>query len=775
MVIEEGKLAQRKLSGLYADVIIPRHLSGPFTYRVPLSIGTSLRVGHLVLVPFGRSYVRGAVASITHTPPSHIASEQLKDIHALDTEGLETELPPNLFRLAQLVAESYAAPLGQCLRLILPSTGATRRSTNLLRLTDWGKKALVSKSNDQTDALELLKRLNRRPSGIKRTTLLGRGRFQEKLVASLIENGWIEEVRESGNAARSVQRNVTARGKAPIVSSPAVSTDSMRPPALPEWGTRIIEALDDRKASRLLLQTLSNERLTLLRLAVEHTVQTGRTAIVIVGERERAESIAALLSQISSIKCGCLHSALSDCQKGEIWSQIRHARIQVVVGTRSAVFAPLESIGLLWIEREEDPALKEPQEPRYHAREVAWLRAQEERALLIIGSSHLTLETSWNAGQRQHLKHPPWRVGAPDVELIDLRQYDRGRSLSSPLVDAIQETLGRGSRVLLFLNRKGFAGAVICRDCGQVPRCPTCEVALAYYRHNGALRCAYCGLARPIPDACHSCFGPRLQLIGDGTERVENDVRRLVPNAKVLRIDGETTKKTKQAAELWRCVENEHWDVLIGTQVVLQDDVVPLVGLAAVVQADAGLSLPDFRAAERTFHLLCDATNFAQPAVEGGRAILQTLLPSHHAIQALVQRDEALFQSEELSQRTLLGYPPVMSLIILHVSGPQEATVERAALAGVARLNDEAAKYAASLKKVGTDEVPGRTNGMVILGPIPSPIPKLRLRYRRQILVKSQSKATAIEAVRGTITELERTYPTRAVKFDVDVDPLEMW
>ncbi|WP_455243689.1 primosomal protein N' family DNA-binding protein, partial [Petrachloros mirabilis] len=414
--------AQSNLNGLYADVIIPRHLSGPFTYRVPLSMGTSLRVGHLVLVPFGRSYVRGAVASITQTPPSHIASEQLKDIHALDAEGLETEIPPNLFRLAQSVAESYAAPLGQCLRLILPSAGQARRAANLLRLTDSGKKAVLSESDDQTPVLKVLKRLNRRPSGMRRTTLLGRGRLQGKLVDSLIEKGWIEEVHESSNGASSVHGNATAGGRNAIVSSPGGSAAFLRSPALHEWKTRLIEFLDDRKASRLLLQCLSSERLTLLRLAVEHAVRSGRTAMVIVGDRERAESIASLLSRIGSMKCGCLHSGLSDRQKGEIWSQIRQARVEVVVGTRSAVFAPLQSIGLIWIEREEDPALKEPQEPRYHAREVAWIRAQEEQALLIISSTHLTLETSWNVSQREHVMvRPPWQVGAPAVELIDPR------------------------------------------------------------------------------------------------------------------------------------------------------------------------------------------------------------------------------------------------------------------------------------------------------------------------------------------------------------------
>jgi primosomal protein N' (replication factor Y) len=264
-------------------------------------------------------------------------------------------------------------------------------------------------------------------------------------------------------------------------------------------------------------------------------------------------------------------------------------------------------------------------------------------------------------------------------------------------------------------------------------------------------------------------------LIGEGTERVEDDVKRLFPQAAVLRIDGETMKKPKQAAALWDRVQQRQWDILVGTQLLLRDDVVPTVGVVGVVQADAGLSLPDFRAAERTYHLLADAVGLAQPSSSGGRVIIQSYLPSHHAIQAVVQQDETIFRAEELAHRMTLGYPPAVHLIVLHISGSQEKIIQEAALAWATRLRFPGVNAKAAQQASGEGKATGQAEGLTILGPVPSPVPKLRGRFRRQILIKSRARDAAAQAVGRTVEELEQRYPSRLVKFDVDVDPLEMW
>jgi primosomal protein N' (replication factor Y) len=729
-----------------------------------------------VLVPFGRSVIQAAVISLTQSHPSTISRDQLKEIRALAAAGDAAEIPPALLQLARQVAEAYVAPWGQCLRLVLPPSGSAKTGTSRFILTEQGREALAARSIDSSDVLDLLRRLKRRPLGIKGVTLRGhKDQPNNAFLTSLVDQGWVQEIEESTVSRGRRSEKPPVEQDRDLYSAEILSTESVRFYPL-EWEDRIVRALEKRHAARLLVQAPAPERLALLRHAMRRTIHLGRTVLVIAGEAERAEAIAAALSQDGSIVTACHHSGMPDNTKAKIWGQIRRQLVQVVVGTRSAVFLPLRSLGLIWIEREEDPALKEPQEPRYHAREVAWLRARDEHALLVMGSAHLSLETVMSVEQRQHvLEMPVWREGKPNVEVVDLRGQDRGTILSPHLAEAMREVLARQTGALLFLNRKGYAGALICRDCGQVPRCPSCQVAFAYFRQKGSLHCSYCGTTESIPDLCPSCAGPRLMLIGEGTERVEEEVKRLFPHAKVLRADGETIRTPKQAAALWGRIRQREWDVLVGTQLVLRDGVVPAMGLVGVVQADTGLSLPDFRAAERAYHLLIDAVSLVRPSSAGGRTILQSYLPSHHAIQAVLQQDEAIFRSEELAHRTALGYPPAVHLIVLHVSGVQEKTVEKAASAWVARLSPPPVKMIAGTGLAPHGNVAGQTDGLVILGPVPSPVPKLRGRYRRQILIKCRSRDAAVQAIQTTVSELEKVYPSRTVKFDVDVDPLEMW
>lgn len=776
MVFEKVEPKESQIDCLYADVIVPRHFHGSFTYRVPVSMTAGLRVGHLVLVPFGRSIVQGAVTSLTRTPPPRIALERLKEIKTLVTDGSAGEIPSNLFRLAQTVADHYAAPLGQCLRLVVPPwKKSSRVDSGHIRLTELGRQACLSPDCGPPPMLELLKRLKRRPSGIRRNTITKPGKSRSALVASLIEKGWIEEVQENRQESSPAHETVFVEGNSdiPKLEVPESSEEAC---ASEDWRKRIFQLLDRRIASRFLIQAPEEVTHTMLSRTVRRTVERGCTAIVVVGEARRAESIASILREDAVVEIACLHSGVPDHHQNDVWSRIREGFVKVVVGTRSAIFAPLQSIGLIWIEREEDPALKEPQEPRYHAREVAWMRAQEEQALLVLASPHLMVETiSTVCDNANVLQCPPWRERTPRVELVDLRSHGRGTILSPLLIAGLREALDRGSKALLFLNRKGFARALICRDCGKVPRCPSCETALTYFRQNGGLLCLCCGKGISAPDTCPSCAGPQFQLIGEGTERVEGELLHVFPKANVLRIDGESARTPREASELWRRLQCRDWDIVVGTQLLLRSDAVPLVGLVGVVQADTGLSLPDFRAAERTFHLLCDMLNFVEPGSNGGRVILQTFLPMHHAVQALLRRDEDLFRSEEYSQRALLEYPPAVSLILLNVSGFAENIVKAAAGTWVARLKEESEKITRGFAVAESGGPRVRTNGVTILGPVPSFLSKRRGRYRYQILLKSPSLTAAVNMVRTTVKELEQLYPGRATKFDVDVDPLEMW
>jgi primosomal protein N' (replication factor Y) len=597
------------------------------------------------------------------------------------------------------------------------------------------------------------------------------------VLQDLKTRGWIIEVQDFSSALTMPpvppfeQANQCNSGiTIPLIPDPAQS-----------WAEPLFTALNGQGPARVLVQAPWANRLKLLQQAVFLVLNRRQTVLIIVGEAERAQRVADLVrDDEAGISPICFHSGLSDQARSDMWDQIHRQAVRVVVGTRSAIFLPLTAIGVIWVEGEEDAALKEAQEPRYHAREVAWLRAQNDPAVLVLSSIHPSLETRAAVEQRGIVVRESIASDTrPSMQVVDLRDHGRGTVLSQPLVQAIGQAVGRRAGVLLFLNRKGYAGALVCRDCGQVPRCLTCRVALMYSRQAGRLRCSYCGYCAPIPETCVSCSSPRMQVIGEGTERVEEEAKRLFPHAAVIRVDGDTMRRPAQAEAVWRRIEQGEWDIIVGTQLMLRHGTLPTMGLVGIVQADAGFSVPDFRSAERTYHTLLDAVSLAGSAQVGGQVILQTYLSSHHAIQAVAQNNESIFISEELSHRMALGYPPAVYLIALLVSGTNEKMVRDAATAWVARLIDFApssmAGHTVMRNAPSTAQSMSPPDHLTVLGPVPSPVPRLRGRYRWQILVKSLKRETGLTAVRITVNNMERTYQRRAIKFDVDVDPIEMW
>ncbi len=759
---------------LFADVIVPRHLAGPFTYTVPLSLQPTLRIGHRVLVPFGRSILQGAVIAIFHTLPQGLDRARLKEIRSLLPEGPATDVSSKLFQLSRQVAEQYVAPWGQCLRLVLPPLPKPQAEVSRYELTEQGRAALEAQEPCSKKMLAVLRRLDKKPSG--------RGRsFRSSSLGDLLHDlkvrGWVAEVL---NIPPTSSELLTLPASQPTLANFGITEPTILDSAM-SWAEPLLKALRGQGSSRVLVQASWNDRLKLLQQTVRLVLDRGQRVLIIAGETERAQWVAdSIRNDETGISPVCFHSGLSDQVKADVWDQIHRQSVRVVVGTRSAVFLPLTNIGAIWIEGEDDTALKEPQEPRYHARDVAWLRAQDEQAVLVLSSFHPSLETRTLMEQQGVVvrKLPPSDARA-NVQVVELRDHGYGTVLSQPLIRAIGQAIDRRAGVLLFLNRKGYAGALVCRDCGEVPRCSACRVALMYTRQAGCLLCSYCGDVTPIPETCVSCSCPHMQFIGEGTERVEEDAKRLFPHASVIRLDGDTMRRPTQAKSLWRRVEQGEWDIVVGTQMLLRHVPLPTIGLVGIVQADAGLSVPDFRSAERTYHTLLDAVSLADPAGAGGQVFVQTRLSTHHAIRAVEQNNEAIFLSEELSHRNALGYPPAIYLIALLVSGTDEKLVYDAAKSWVARLTDchlpSVAGQRVAVKISSVAQSIDQPDRLLVLGPVPSPIPRLRGRYRWQILVKSRDRGAGLESVRLTVREMERAYLRRSIKFEVDVDPIEMW
>ena len=744
----------RRREALYADVIVPRHIAKAFTYLVPPTLAQTIAIGHRVLVPFGRLMLEGVIISLGNHPATEIKFASLREIRSLVHDEQPSTLSPALFELSRKIAEYYVAPWGQCLRLILPPMSTRTASRTRYVVTAQGRTALEA-GLCPDDLKPTLERIARRTRGILASTLQpARQGNALRGIDALINKSWIT-LKASNNAH--VESKKPLRKLAVDESDRRMPVDRILPtdtfPKIDSsWKTHIAQCLQSNLMKKLVLHAPWEHRLRRLADALQQAYSMKRSTIVLTGEIARASWLKQQLSRLTDLQITLAHPS----SQSDRWPQRQGQTPSVVVGTRSAIFSPLHSIGLIWVEGEEDPALKEPQEPRYHAREVASLRAESERALVVLASAHPSLESRFDTEAEIH--HVPQEVALqPMIELVDLRNESGRTLLSHTLIQAMHDALQNQAKILLFLNRKGYAGALVCRDCGWVPRCDFCIVPLTYYREAGKLACRYCGRADRLPDLCPSCRIPHMNPLGDGTERVETEVRRLFPQANIARLDGDTLRHSASAHALWEGARSGVWDVLIGTQALFSRESLPRYGLVGIVQADSGLHVSDFRAAERTYHLLVDAANLACPASIGGRVIVQTRLPTHHAVQALISGNPDQFYDEEFAARRLLHYPPVCHLADLSVSGNDFRIVEEAAK-----------RWGTELEQNAGDQEP-----LMVLGPVPAMRrgPKGRQQYR--ILVKGTALTALSQRIRDSVKKMERAYRKGQIKFVVDIDPIE--
>lgn len=750
MAFDGDSTVTKRRDTLYADVIIPRHIERPFTYLVPHTVAHVIGVGSRVLVPFGRVVLEGAVVSLTHELPTGIRAVSLKEIDSLVQDGQNPSLSPKLLQLSRDIATYYVAPWGQCLRLII-APFSTRIATRYVA-TPQGRLALAS-GRCPPDLQPMLLRIARRTTGVLDSTLDSRRRAGTlQMVEALVKNSWI--ARESPDHPDITDRKQSGKPVAKKNDDCARIATVSAFPNLPDsdvaWRDHILQSLHGNRLQKLVLQAPWPHRIRRLADAIESAYSLNRSSIVVTGEIARALWLKQLLSMLTGLQITLAHTA----RESDQLEQSHRVTPSIVVGTRSAIFSPIDSIGLIWLEGEEDTALKEPQEPRYHAREVAGLRAESERALLVLASAHPSLESKFDSTAEHYDVQLDVSL-QPRVELVDLRQESGGTLFSEKLILAMQEALGRQAKILLFLNRKGYARTLVCRDCSWVPRCASCAVPFTYYRQYGRLTCRYCGASDALPDACPMCHASRVSLIGDGTERIEVETRRLFPDAKIARIDGDTLRRPASAHPLWESARSGSWDILIGTQALFFRDPLPQHGLVGILQADSELYIPDFRSAERTYQLLIDAGHLACPASAGGRVIIQTRFPTHHAIRALLSGNSDVFYEEELAARQLLHYPPLCHLAELSVIGKNGELVEEAAK-----------QWAINLGRATPDQEP-----LLVLGPVHALIKRPR-HYHQRILVKASDQRILSRRVHDSVQILERQYHRGQCKFVIDIDPV---
>ena len=772
----------------YVDVVLPRRLHRSFTYAVPAELRGRIAVGQAVVVPFGSQDLQGVVIALHHRLPPGAPAGGLKPLRSGAVASSLDLLTPAQIELSRWVAERYAAPWGQCIKLVLPPVDQPRRPPTRYLPTAQGLAQLSSLNGLSETEMQLLVRLRRRPKGVMGSTLLqGDKSAAMTALRALVKKGLIER-HDEAVAPKGIRRGKNqVSNEAPALPMTEPGERLSLPPAdALSWPAVIDKALAGQVFSALLLEGERATRHWCLVKAAQAALRQRRRVLVITGDVENAGRLAGVFTAAGEQSI-VLHSGLSEKERATVWQASQVESTMIVIGTRMAVFAPLDRLGLVWVEGEDDLSLKEEQVPRYHARDVAGQRARRDGAVLVLASNHPSLE-SWAVVQQGLMTPCVYRdpTHRPQIQMVDLKGYGRDSSaetvLTPLLCEGIRDAMQRRSLTILFLNRKGFASVLHCKDCGAMPQCDACSVALTFFRRRNQVRCHYCGRSKPVPDQCPGCQSFKLEPVGLGTERIEEAVRRMFPLARVGRVDGETIRRPADARAFSRLLHAGELDIVIGTQMLFRLALPAKAAFVAVPDADAGLHVPDFRSAERMYHALVDAAELALPAAAGGRLLVQTRFPDHHAVLAFVSGSEELFLAQEQAFRQLLQYPPWTCLIRLDVSGTAEPVVAQAAHRWAALLRGQAASiqraqttggHGATLlsSPAGLMQVP---QPLHILGPSPAPHAMVRGRYCWQILVKSDASEAGRAVVLETREALERDSRRGGLRYDIDVDPVSM-
>ena len=523
---------------------------------------------------------------------------------------------------------------------------------------------------------------------------------------------------------------------------------------------QINTAVDERQFLPMLLHGVTGSGKTAVYLsAMQAMLAKGRSAILLVPEIGLTPAMAADLHQIFGDEVAILHSALTDDERAEQWKRIRNGESHIVVGTRSAIFAPVPDLALIVVDEEHDHSYKQEETPRYHARDVAVMRAKMCNAVIVLGSATPSLETYYNAAQgRYKLIELAERIEQrplPEVEVLDMREeFQRTKKeevLSRKLAEEIGECMARNEQALILLNRRGFSSFVLCRSCGDTVQCKNCAIAMTYHKREHRLICHYCGFARPAPRTCPKCGSEYVQYLGTGSEKLEQILHGLFPQARIGRLDRDTVRGRDDLERILSALHAREIDLLVGTQMIAKGHDIPNVTLVGVVGSDAALSFPDFRAAERTFQLLTQVAGRAGRGESPGKVVLQTFYPDHYAIQYAAAHDYHGFYEKEARFRSWMHYPPFNALSNVVVRSPKL---------------DEAMTWSGILGKWFEAT---RLEGVRVMGPAAAAIVRLKTEYRYHFLLKSASRERMNAALRAMIEHaVAQKIPRTNLVVDVD-------
>jgi primosomal protein N' (replication factor Y) len=713
-----------------------RGLQGPFDYRIPESMSESIRVGSILEVPFARRQLLGVVTGLAGS--STLPQERLAE----PSRALETDVPAQLVELGLWVAEQYCSTAARGLALVTPPGMGTGRGTKVTKaktvlvaeITKLGEAALTDQtvrlSDGQRSALEALRGA---PNGVP--TPQAKERFGADIQA----------------LRRLEQRElvcIAPREQRRVVTHEPIGALNQRPPLTADQSAALfaINEAIDRGFDDILLHGVTGSGKTEVYLgAAEHTLAAGRKVIVMVPEIALTPQVVTRFSARFGDRVAVMHSKLTPGQRHDEWLRIRRGECDIVVGPRSAVFAPVEDLGLLIVDEEHDASYKQEGDPRYDARDVALQRASIENATLLSGSATPRAE-GWE--RSRHIKLPSRVDGSPlpPVTLLDMNG-ERG-ALHPQTSSALAAIASKHEKAIVLLNRRGWSNFLSCGDCGRTWICPNCDVTLVLHMAQGTMRCHHCGHAEPVPESCPDCNSVAIARHGTGTERLQHDLRAAVgQNTEVFRLDADTAASAGVTGVLG-AFERASSGVLVGTQMVAKGHDFPDVTLGVVIDADSTLNFPDFRAEERTFALVAQLAGRSGRGSSAGRVLVQTRSPETRALRHAAKHDSEGFVVDELERRAMFGYPPFGHLVRIRTASEQHDRAQRAA--------DELVKAI----DLGDARVLG-----------PTPLFKRQGLERFQIEIKAIEREPVVAAVREAVTMVATSAAGREVKFSVDVDP----
>lgn len=810
----------------FAELALPLPMRQTFTYHLPENIRDNIKIGSRLLVPFGKRNLTGYAVELHQTLDEglEIELENIKDaLELLDEEPLLTE---EILKLTQWTADYYSASWGEVLKASLPA-GVNVETEQIVQITANGRDELLKVSTAKTAKVQILnfiaeneevsmrqltkqfgastaQRIVRdlvkqnwaasfqrtlssktKPKRRKAVRLLPDSKpfvlneKQEEIVRILIENegeiGFAELLEEADVSSsviqtlekkgivqtfvREVRRNPLSEAKIPDPLNLTLSDGQAD-------AFEVIEkALITNNYQGFLLHGVTGSGKTEIYIrAMKKALELGKTGLMLVPEIALTPVFSRRLSQVFGNEVAILHSSLSTGERFDEWRRIRSGSARVVIGTRSAIFAPLVNVGIIIVDEEHDGSYRQQESPFYHARDVAVVRANFANAIVVLGSATPSLETYHNSknGKYTYL-HLPNRIGnrpLAKAELVDMRSVFRenGKDVvfSNELLTAIEETHSKGEQSIILLNRRGFSQFILCRTCGETIRCQNCDITLTFHRRDNVLMCHYCGFRAKVPHKCPFCDSKFIYFIGEGTEQIEDILRRRFSTLRIARVDRDSTRRRKSFEETLLDFSEHKIDMLVGTQMLAKGHDFPNVTLVGVVSVDAGLALPDFRSAERTFQLLTQVAGRAGRGLLQGRVLIQTFYPDHYALQHACTQSYEDFYAEEIRFRQKLGYPPFVALasILIHHANYNYAFDN-------AQILKECLQNANNERQAR------------ILGPAPAPLPRLKGEHRLQMLIKAANRRKLRELLDFGLHEAQEKFcDLRCV--NVEIDPVNL-